>query len=327
MKRGKYLRYLILIFLIVLATQKIFSELPSKEDLKLIFQNINYFWVLLALISQTGQYIGDGLLSKELLFLIDYKIGLKDTFRIAALNVFSAHILPIGEAGALTTSYYFYHKLGVKTKDFIFLSISWSVITNIVLAIIFLTALPFLPLINIPLKLNLNNIFAAIAIILTLTFSYLKRKSIWHWLKKSFNKFQWFGNISDFVQNRSEYKNRLTNNPKIIFICFWAAAIYYISNILTLSFSFLAFGSFPSFAIIIFAYTISLVSGWVTLAPAGIGATESVLFIIFLASGMDTTTSIATIFLFRLISFWLPIPTGFLSFVSLTKKERAIINE
>ena len=107
---------------------------------------------------------------------------------------------------------------------------------------------------------------------------------------------------------------------KILFIeVLIAAAIYYVSNIATLTASFLTFGHFPNLAIVTTAYTLSLLLGWATLVPAGLGTAEATLILVFLHYNMDPVITLAAVLLFRILNFWLPIPTGLFSYLSLKK--------
>ncbi|OJX97290.1 MAG: hypothetical protein BGO96_04925 [Micrococcales bacterium 73-15] len=55
--------------------------------------------------------------------------------------------------------------------------------------------------------------------------------------------------------------------------------------------------------------------------PGGIGAVEAVLTAALVAIGMSTSAALAAVLLYRLVTFWLPIPPGFVSFRVLTKRE------
>lgn len=82
-----------------------FNKLWQLKD------TLDYRWIAAAFFSQIFQYVGDGWFSQ--LLQSDIKVKIKDSLRIASLNVFAAHILPVGEAGGLAATDHFYRKLGV----------------------------------------------------------------------------------------------------------------------------------------------------------------------------------------------------------------------
>jgi len=311
----KVLRYVLLAFIMGLA---IYHLMPHFKDFSKLWElknNINLFWILAALISQVFQYVGDGWLSQILFKIMGLHMKMKDTIRIASLNVFAAHLLPVGEAGGVAAAYHFYRKLGVTPEKFIFLTVCWTAITHIVLFLLLFVPIFFLPALPIRIDVKLSYVIAA-GLLMALT-AFLSRRIIFRKLEKIFGKYHWFQHLASFLKNREKYIKLLKKHPGRVLMAFLASLIYYASNIATLSFSFLCFGTLPHLSLLVFAYAASLLSGRITLAPAGIGATEASLILIFIGAGIDTQIYLGAILVYRLISFWLPIPAGFLSFYSL----------
>ena len=316
----KILRYAILVGIIVLAISRLaphFSDFNQIWDLK---DKINYGWIFAALFAQVFQYIGDGWLSQLLLQIVGIHMNMKDTFRIASINVFAAQLLPVGEAGGLAAAYHFYKKLGVHPEKFIFLAICWTGITHVLLILLFIVPTFFLPELPIA-ALNTSLIiitFAVIAVIIAII--YLFRKKLFHKMEKWLGKYNWAKPFFTFIRNRKIYGKLLKSHPWLLFLGLLASLIYYAANIATLSFSFLAFGIMPSLSLIIFTYAASLIFSKITLAPAGIGASEATLILIFLAAHVDPKITIGAVIIYRLITFWLPIPAGSYSYYSLKKE-------
>lgn len=317
----KLLQYFLLFAIVGLA---IWRLLPHIQDFNKIYElkdNIHYGWLLAALGTQFTQYIGDAWLSRTLLLLVDVKARMKDSIRIASLNVFAAHLLPIGEAGGVAATYHFYRKLGVTPEKFIFLTICWAVIANLLLFLLLIIPVFFIS--NKPAFINKSLLLAGGGFVLIGLTLYIGRNIIFVKLEKVFGKYKWFSNISNFFKHSDAYKKLLIENPSTVLQSFLAAGIYHASNVATLAFSFLAFNTLPPLELIVFAYSASLLFGRITLTPAGIGAVEASLILIFTEmTTVNNYTLLAAIFLYRFISFWLPIPAGLLSFYSLTKETR-----
>ncbi|MBI2327052.1 flippase-like domain-containing protein [Candidatus Curtissbacteria bacterium] len=318
------IRWLIILVLIAIALWRLAPEISSISSLIKYIDKVQTPWLILTVVSQAGQYFGSGWLSQVLLKIAGYRINLKNTFLISCLNVFAAHILPVGDAGMIAATFYFYRKLGVQTGSIIFLALLWPIFGGVVLLSLFLSSLFYLPK---PPTLSFHPSFitlttASVATIIGLIL-FWGRKTILNKLILFVARFSFFEEIRRFKNNLPIYKKNLSHNKLYAAEGLLSAFIYYLSNIATLVLSFVTFGNLPPVSVIIFAYTLSLVAGWITFAPAGIGAAEATLILVFLHFNIDATLTIAAVLVFRLITFWLPIPFGALAFKILMKKDKS----
>jgi uncharacterized protein (TIRG00374 family) len=64
---------------------------------------------------------------------------------------------------------------------------------------------------------------------------------------------------------------------------------------------------------VLVAYVASLALGMVPLTPGGLGFVETGLTTLLVLAGADTGQAVVGILLYRLASFWLPIPLGALA--------------
>lgn len=325
MAKVKRLRWLIVPLLILIAVWRIGPQFSDFSSIYKLGRDINFFWLFLAIATQLGQYLGDGLLQINLLKIIKIKMNLKNTFRIASLNVFTAHILPIGPAGSMAAAYYFYRKLGVNSQSFIFLSMFWMALTTLALLVMTLIALFLLPA-QPDLPLHPARIIAvSIALLLfAATLLLFKRQIMSMKFFQYFRKYKIFQEFLDFRKNFRHYQKALFTNKLSLSRAIVAAFIYYGANILTLTFTFLAFGYTPSLAVVVVAYSISLAVGTLSLAPAGVGATEATMILVLAQFGVPPALAVAITLLFRVISFWFPIPLGAISYLSLRRYLRKV---
>lgn len=318
----RYLRYPLIFVLIAFALWRVLPHLKDFQDFTALAQNINWFYISLALATQITQYIGDGWLSHIVLKIIGVRINLTKTIQIASINVFAAHILPVGEAGVIATSYYFYKKLGVNNQGLIFLTLAWSITTGISLTLMLAASILFLPQIpHFPIQISKVFAYVLLAALAFTLLLFISRNSIWPKIEKFLTSFKLTRELVKFKDNLNTYKQDILRNKFLTLQAVLAGFIYYAGNVLTLCLCFLAFGKMPPIALITFAYFISLLAGWVTLAPAGLGATEATMIIIFHEFGISPTLSLAAMLSFRLISFWLPIPAGAISYFHLKSEK------
>lgn len=318
------MRFILVLLVVSVAAWQLAPHFKDFEQIFKLRDKINYLWLFLAIISQSGQYIGDGWLSKILLNVMETNISFINTIKIASMNVFSANLLPVGQAGALATAYYFYKKLGVTNQNFIFLSLSWTIITTSTLFILFAASL--ITLEEIPtLGFSYKGITLTILIsLLTVAIlSFISRTIVWPKVKHLIIRTGIYKEFVLFRKNFPVFKQAIIKNKANFYNAYLAAFIYYFSSIAILKFSFLTFGVHIPIPVAMLAYTLSIFAGWITLAPAGIGTTEATMILIFLQFNFAPTEVLAAVLLSRIISFWIPIPIGALAYLSLkhqTKK-------
>lgn len=317
----KTLRFFLVLVIVIVAVWQLAPHFKDFKEIYNLRNHISYLYLVLSIFSQAGQYLGDAWLSQTLLKVAGTRISFSNTFKIASMNVFAANLLPVGQAGALAAAFYFYKKLGVTNQNFIFLSICWTLVTTITLAIVFLLSLIGLP--EIPhLGFNFKNlIFLFILVIALIALaSFISRTIVWPRVRPIISKNNFYREVLLFKKNFPNHKDAIFKNKSLVLQAFTAALIFYLSNILTLTLSCLTFGIFPHLYVIAFAYSIALVAGWITLAPAGLGATEATMLLIFLQFNIPPAQAIASILLFRIMSFWIPIPIGALAYFSLNRQ-------
>ncbi|MBS1880076.1 MAG: flippase-like domain-containing protein [Actinobacteria bacterium] len=92
---------------------------------------------------------------------------------------------------------------------------------------------------------------------------------------------------------------------------FWAASI----GVLWASFH--ALGVHVPLAVVVQGYFLGMVANLFPLAPAGVGAVDAGMIGAFVLFGIPEETVFPAILVFRLISFWMPIPPGIVAFFQL----------
>lgn len=92
---------------------------------------------------------------------------------------------------------------------------------------------------------------------------------------------------------------------------FWAASI----GVLWASFH--AFGVHVPLAVVVQGFFLGMVANLFPLAPAGVGAVDAGMIGAFVLFGFPSETVFPAILIFRLVSFWMPIPPGIFAFFQL----------
>ena len=96
-------------------------------------------------------------------------------------------------------------------------------------------------------------------------------------------------------------------------IGFWAA------NIGILWASFKAFGIAIPLGVVVMGFFIGMVANLIPFVPAGVGAVDAGMIGTFVLFGFPEEQVFAAILIYRLVAFWLPIPTGVAAFFQLRK--------
>ncbi len=95
------------------------------------------------------------------------------------------------------------------------------------------------------------------------------------------------------------------SNKNGLFNAVFFSFIAWISDIMTMYVVFLSLGSETHISVLIIAYLISMVSGWVTLfLPGGIGVVDSTMATLFILGGVPLEVALLATLLYRLASYW-----------------------
>ncbi len=324
MDKLKILRNIILIIFLLLAVKVLYPHISDIQKLYAAKNSLNYFWIVIAILSQLSQYVEDGIFTKLMFKLVNFRIKIKDTVRVASLDVFATRLFPVGQLGPLAATFYFYHKFGIDYDAIIFLNFLYSVAGISLMVLLLLISLPTIPFSTFEIPVHLYLFITVVIMVLisfTVLFLLIRVKDFHKKIFFYFSKFEWFKKVEQILGKVETYKN-LFKNHKFRFIgySFGKNLFYYLADIVTLEACFLAFHVEPHISLIIFAYIISQVAGALTLLPAGLGSTDATLGIVFLSTNINPGISVTVIILYRLISLILPFPLGILSYYSLKKE-------
>ncbi len=326
------------IVIILLVGIGIVLLIPKLIGLKHAFdllKEVKYWAFILALMSESFFYIGSTVLTRTVLRMTNNKLSFYDVLKISVMDSFSVQFLPLGSFGETLVDYYFYRAKNIRTSHIVLMFISRTIIIWLVFGLIYLVGVAFSPTNN---NLGPNRLmivwivyFLALGFFFYLISLYYRRATL---LKRAStlasitNKFTRvlhikripLEKIPELVENLYRATGILARNRRLQFEAGLGALIFWLGDIFCLYFALLGFGFKPHLAIVIFAYTIARILALVSFLPGGLGITEGTLVLILIGFGIPTTTALAGVLIFRFISFWIPIPIGLWSFLTLQKK-------
>ncbi|HEX3089097.1 MAG TPA: lysylphosphatidylglycerol synthase transmembrane domain-containing protein [Ilumatobacteraceae bacterium] len=103
----------------------------------------------------------------------------------------------------------------------------------------------------------------------------------------------------------------VAHQPTKMIELFGGCLVITMGYILALQASVLAFDTGPAFTSVALVYLVGSMVSSVAPTPGGIGAVEATLIAGLTAAGMDSTTAVAAVILFRLATFWIPLVPGY----------------
>lgn len=331
----RYFRYFFTAALMVAAFFVISSEFRGVYyDIPLLFKTANKPLLIFLVIFQGLNYLGGGWLSQTLLGISGFKVRLRDAFRIAILQVSGTHIAPF--FGELIAIFYSLKKLRVSSEAISFLIPAWIFFIGSSYILFFLIGLVLLPSLFLEF-ISLGGIAAifmwlsVISVVFLILFqergkyfllvfnNFFKiiNKISGFFLKKGFIK---SGLPEKFISSFYQYLDFLSKNKRKIPQILFSSFLFYFGDIFTLYFAFLIFGFHPNFIVLILGYTVSLALTVAALVPGAPGVMEASLMLVFIKLGFPADIVLFASILFRIFTYWLPLPAGIFAYWKLKKQ-------
>lgn len=242
-------------------------------------------------------------------FLSRGKIPFSEEFIIQVAAMFVNRLLPAGIGGIGANYAYLRHKR-VKTAE----AASMVAMNNIMgvfahLMILVITVLFFAGNNTFQFSglkhgirhiLVIGSIVLIVGVIILLSLRLAKIKSI----------------VNDFLTQISSYRF----HPYLTGLALFSQLGLSVFNILSLSFSAKAVNIDLSFAAILIVYSLGALISHFVPTPGGLGGFEAGLAAGLVAYGVDKSSSLAAVLLYRIISYWAPLVLGALAFIYVQKQ-------
>ncbi|MBM2820400.1 MAG: hypothetical protein HW405_160 [Candidatus Berkelbacteria bacterium] len=324
----------IIILLIGIGIWILIPNIIGLKETLILLERIKYWAFILAVAAESFFYIGSTILTRTVLRMTNDKLSFYDVLKISIMDSFSVQFLPLASFGEAAVDYYFYKAKNIRTSHIILMFIARTMVIWIVFAVIYLIGAAFSPSNSgiSPTKILIIWLiyFAGFALLFYLIFLYTNRNRLLAKAKKLISlankitnllKLKRFpeSGIPGIVDKVYQATYILSQNPRLQVYSIIGALCFWFGDIFCLYFAFLGFGFHANLAIVIFAYCITRILTTISFIPGGLGVAEASLSLIFISFGIPASTALAAVLIFRLISFWIPIPVGFWSFLSLQR--------
>ncbi|MDP3093510.1 MAG: YbhN family protein [bacterium] len=328
----RYLRYLFVVILIVVAFSLVSSKFRSSyHDIPALFNEARKELFLILILAEGVFYLTYGLLSKTLLEIAGTRISLKETVKVGALITLGFQVAPF--VGGAVLAYLFYKKHKISSSTFLFLA-TVSSILNLLNYIIFsfvsiiLVRRSFPSL--VPQKEILSILIAVIFVLLSGYFLFRNRaKNLILLLCLAAKPIDKIGGVFAKRELLGQEKIKgiigellrdlglvLQSRAKAVRVLVFSLLLYTV-NLSVIYFSFFVFGYRPSIPLLILGVILSYLLSALSLFPEAPGVMEASMVTVFISLGFPAHVSLFSVLLYRLVSYWLPMPFGLLVYLNL----------
>ncbi|MBW3068361.1 UPF0104 family protein [Actinomyces sp. 594] len=259
----------------------------------------NLWWILGALIFSLATYVGAGL---ALVAFSPVKLPLWKSTEVHLASSVVSLVAPAGVGGAAINLRFLARKgvptaIGVATVALV--QVVQFVVTVVLLIIVAATTGQSTSL-TLPSGWVLVTAVALVAVVATALFIPKVRSWVWEKIEPTYRQ----------VWPRLVW---VMSNPGRLALGIGGTLLLSLSYILSFGASLWAFGHTLSFSVLAITYLAANTVGSVVPSPGGIGPVEVALTAGLVTAGVPNGVALSTAVVYRLVTFWVPIPIGWLS--------------
>ncbi len=322
----KPVRRVVLLFVLALVVEYlVVPELVgARKDLYLLDQ-VNGGWAAAGVVLEGVSLFCYAVLTKVLL-PPGPKPSLSRLFRIDLSAAAVAHVIPAGTLGTAALGFRLFTNEGISANDAGVMMAAKGLGSTIVLNVLLWLSL----VISIPLA-GFRPIYGTVAIIGTVLLAAValviigvtrgteRASRILHMVG---DKIPWVSGdrLEAAVREASKTAQTMARDKKVLAWALVWASLNWLLDAASLWCFIAAFGSTVNPIELFAAYGIANVAGALPLTPGGLGVVDSAAPLLLVGFGVTRSVATLGVLAWRLVNFWLPIPVGALSYVSLKVK-------
>jgi uncharacterized protein (TIRG00374 family) len=321
-------RHGVLIFIVLLVVEYlVVPELVgASKDLYLLGQ-VNALWLIAGVVLEGVSLFCYALLTRVLL-PPGPKPGLSRLFRIDLSAAAVAHVIPAGTLGTAALGFRLFTAEGISGNDAAVMMAAKGLGSTVVLNVLLWLSL----VISIPLA-GFQPIYGTVAIIGTVVLlavgavvlGVTRGAGLASWVVRAVgDKIPRLSGerLERAIREASSTVSVLARDKRVLAWSLIWASLNWLLDAASLWCFVAAFGSLVNPVELFAAYGIANVAGALPITPGGLGVVDSVAPLLLVGFGVTRSVATLGVIGWRLVNFWLPIPTGALSYVSLRVKPR-----
>ena len=313
---------MILFILALIVEYLVIPELVGASKNLYLLGRVSIPWMIAGLALEGFSLFCYALLTRDLL-PPPGRPGLSRLFRIDLAAAAVAHMVPAGTIGSAGVGFQLFTSEGLDGTDVGVMMATKGMGSTIVLNVLLWLSL----VISIPLS-GFKPIYATVAIvgavllaliaalIIGLTRGAPRAARILH---AAGDKIPGVGGdrLEKIVFQADESLRSLARNRRVMIWALTWASLNWLLDAASLWCFIAAFGAYANPVGLFAAYGIANVLGAIPITPAGLGVIDSVTPVLLIGFGLTRSVATLGVLAWRLVNFWLPIPTGVASYISL----------
>jgi uncharacterized protein (TIRG00374 family) len=317
------LRRVVILFILALIIEYlVIPELVGASKNLNLLGRVGVGWLVAGLLLEAASLFCYALLTRALLPPRG-RPGLSRLFRIDLAAAAVAHVIPAGTVGSAGVGYQLFTSEGLDGTDVAVMMATKGMGSTVVLNVLLWLAL----VISIPLS-GFRPIYATVAIVgavllvaiaaLVVGFTRGGQRAA-RIVRAIGSKIPGVGGerLEKIVLQASASLRGLATDRRVLISSLTWASLNWLLDAASLWCFIAAFGRFTNPVGLFAAYGIANVLGAIPVTPAGLGVIDSVTPVLLVGFGLTRSVATLGVLSWRLVNFWLPIPTGAAAYVSL----------
>jgi uncharacterized protein (TIRG00374 family) len=315
-------RLVILLILALIVEYLVIPELVGASKDLYLLGRLNVGWMVAGLILEAVSLFCYALLNRVLL-PPEGRPSLSRLFRIDLAAAAVAHVIPAGTVGSAGIGYQLFTAEGVPGTDVGVMMATKGMGSTVVLNVLLWIAL----VISIPLS-GFHPVYATVAIVGAVVLALVGALifGITRGEKRAARIVSAIGEripgvggdrLERVVLQAAASIRALGTNPSVLIQSLSWASLNWLLDAASLWCFIAAFGGYSNPVGLFAAYGIANVLGAIPLTPGGLGIIDTVTPVLLVGFGLTRSVATLGVLGWRLVNFWLPIPTGALAYVSL----------
>ncbi len=289
-------------------------------------------WIAVAVVFSIASYATYIALFKAVVGGEDLRLTWGETYQINMAGVAATLLFSAGGAGGVALTYWALRKAGMRRREvarrmvaFVSLHYAFYPLALIVFGLLLRTGV-----VNGENSVELTIIPAAVAgvmivlgVLVTLIPADVEGRLMPHVRGEHMRSFvEWASGVPETLGEGFRFALGLFTHPRKGGLAVLGAAGFWAASIGVLWASFHSLGIHVPLAVVVQGFFLGMVANLFPLAPAGVGAVDAGMIGAFVLFGLPEETVFPAILIFRLVSFWMPIPPGVVAFFQLRNTVR-----
>ena len=313
---------MLLFILALIVEYLVIPELIGASKDVYLLGRVSIPWMIAGLVLEGASLFCYALLTRDLL-PPQGRPGLSRLFRIDLAAAAVAHMIPAGTIGSAGVGFALFTSEGLDGTDVGVMMATKGMGSTVVLNVLLWLSL----VISIPLS-GFRPIYATVALVGAVLLALMAALVIGltrgapragRILRAVGDKIPGVGGarLENVVLQADESLRRLASNRRVMIGSLSWASLNWLLDAASLWCFIAAFGAFANPVGLFAAYGIANVLGAIPITPAGLGVIDSVTPVLLVSFGLTRSVATLGVLAWRLVNFWLPIPTGVASYISL----------